>query len=45
MELLRKPPEGVVIPSTATVNRILVHPVELDRATHPTLDARPALQL
>ena len=23
MELLRKPPEGVVIPSTATVNRIL----------------------
>jgi transposase InsO family protein len=24
MELLRKPPEGVVIPSTATVNRILV---------------------
>ena len=24
MELLRKPPEGVVIPSTATMNRILV---------------------
>jgi transposase len=27
MELLRKPPEGVVIPSTATVNRILVRHV------------------
>jgi hypothetical protein len=24
MELVRKPPEGLVIPSTATVNRILV---------------------